>query len=323
MGTAIDREEFTREEYASFAERLAQNLETLRALLQRPDFGDGAHTIGAEVEMHLIDSNAQPALVNREVLAAAADPRCTLETDAFNFEVNADAVPLAGQPFSALAGSLHELFTRVRSAAATQNARVLLAGTLPTLTLAHLQAGVLSDAPRYRAMSRALRDKRGEPFAIHIEGRDTLRAECDDLALEGANASLQVHLRVRPNAFADAYNAAQLAAAPLLAISGNSPYFDGKCLWEESRIALFKQSVDTRTDETERMRTPARVSFGHGWIHDPLTPFLENVALFEPLLPVVSDEPMQAAGDAPPLAELRLHHGTVWNWNRAVFDPSG
>jgi hypothetical protein len=172
-------------------------------------------------------------------------------------------------------------------------------------------------------MSRALREKRGEPFAIHIHGRESLRAECDDLALEGANASLQVHLRVPPKEFADTYNAAQLAAAPLLAISGNSPYFDGKCLWEESRIALFKQSVDTRTDENERMRTPARVSFGHGWIHDPLTPFLENVALFEPLLPVVSEQHAQAAGDAPPLAELRLHHGTVWNWNRAVFDPSG
>jgi hypothetical protein len=29
-----------------------------------------------------------------------------------------------------------------------------------------------------------------------------------------------------------------------------------------------------------------------------------------------------AEGKVPSLAELRLHHGTVWRWNRAVYDPS-
>jgi hypothetical protein len=28
-------------------------------------------------------------------------------------------------------------------------------------------------------------------------------------------------------------------------------------------------------------------------------------------------------GGVPALAELRLHHGTVWHWNRAVYDPTG
>jgi hypothetical protein len=118
------------------------------------------------------------------------------------------------------------------------------------------------------------------------------------------------------------YNAAQLAVGPLLAVTGNSPFFDGKSLWEETRIALFKQSVDTRTDESERTCTPARVSFGHGWVHDALTPFAESVALHAPLLPVVAERHEQSADDAPPLHELRLHQGTVWSWNRAVFDPT-
>jgi hypothetical protein len=29
------------------------------------------------------------------------------------------------------------------------------------------------------------------------------------------------------------------------------------------------------------------------------------------------------AGGVPRLEELRLHHGTVWRWNRAVYDPAG
>ena len=124
--------------------------------------------------------------------------------------------------------------------------------------MAHLHGGVFSDSRRYRAMSRALRELRGEPFSVRIDGREPLLAECEDLTLEGSTASLQLHLRTVPRDFADPYNVAQLAAAPLLAITGNSPYFDHKCLWEETRIALFKHAVDTRVDG-ERTRAPARV----------------------------------------------------------------
>jgi gamma-glutamyl:cysteine ligase YbdK (ATP-grasp superfamily) len=320
MGIEVEREQFTDEDHAQFSQQLADDLKALRALLRDPAFGAGETSIGVEVEMHLVDATGQAACVNREVLQRAADPRCTLEIDAFNFEINSRPLPLAGKPFARLDGELSELLGKVRSAAADSGARVVLAGTLPTLTSALLRGPVLSDSARYRAMSRALRDKRGEPFVVHIEGRECLRTECDDLTLEGANASLQVHLRVAARDFVDVYNAAQLAAGPLLAVTGNSPYFDGKCLWEESRIALFKQATDTRVDEQERMRTPARVSFGHGFIGDPLFPFQQSVALFEPLLPIVSGR--ELVDGVPALDALRLHQGTVWSWNRPVYDPA-
>lgn len=326
MGISIDREEFQPEEYVRFAARLAQSLEVLRELLQRPGFGAGETTIGAEVEMHLIDAQAQPALVSQAVLRDADDARCTLETDAFNFELNANYVPLAGRPFLAIGDELHELLDRVRGAAGKSGARVALVGTLPTLTLAQLE-GAMTDAPRYRAMSRALREMRGEPFSIDIHGREGLIAECDDFSLEGANASLQAHLRVSAADFPASYNAAQLAAAPLVAATANSPFFGGRCLWEETRIALFKQSVDTRADATEKLLVPHRVPFGHGWIHDAFTPFAENASMYAPILPVLSERAPDLAalraGGVPSLEELRLHHGTVWNWNRAVFDPHG
>ena len=318
MGIEVEREEFTDEERAQFSQRLQENLKVLRELLASPGFGIGETTIGVEVEMHLVDAAAQPACVNKAVLERLSDPRCTLEIDAFNFEINSHPLRLRGRPFSRLDQELSELLDRVRTSAAQSDARVLLAGTLPTLTSAGLRDPVLSDSARYRAMSKTLREKRGEPFVVHIEGREVLRTECDHLSFEGANASLQVHLRVPPREFADVYNAAQLAVGPLLAVTGNSPYFDGKCLWEESRIALFKQATDTRIDEQERMRAPARVSLGHGFIHDPLFLFQENVALFEPLLPVVSARDL--IDGVPALDELRLHQGTVWNWNRAVYD---
>lgn len=324
MGTEVEREQFTAADYAEFSQRLRENLEALRGFLARPQIGKAPPSIGLEVEMHLLDRAAQPACVSEAVLRRTHDPRCTLEIDAFNFEINTRPVALAGRPFEQLDRELAELLEKVRGAAAESGARVLLAGTPPTLTIEQLRGPVLSNSARYRAMSRLLRERRGGPFVVNIAGRECLHAECDDLALEGANASLQVHLLTAPSDFANVYNAAAIAAGPLLAVTGNSPYFDGKCLWEETRIALFKQATDVRADEQIRMRMPARVSLGHGFIRDPLHVFEENIAMFEPLLPVVSERGSPADPDGPPaLDELRLHQGTVWNWNRAVYDPAG
>jgi hypothetical protein len=143
--------------------------------------------------------------------------------------------------------------------------------------------------------------------------------------LEGANTSLQLHLRVSPQDFARTYNAAQIATAPCLAAATNSPTFLAKSLWEETRVALFRQAVDDRAPGMAWR--PARVSFGHGWVREGAAElFRECAALHTPLLPIVSEEdPLSALrnGSVPALEELRLHNGTVWRWNRAVYDPQG
>ena len=144
------------------------------------------------------------------------------------------------------------------------------------------------------------------------------------MSVEGANTSFQVHLRVNPAEFTRAYNAAQLAIAPVLAAAGNSPTFLGHRLWEETRIALCKQSIDDRDTRGPRRRL-ARMAFGTGWLRDgPLELFAESVRLHEPLLPVLGAGNAQRGdrGQVPPLHELRLHQGTVWRWNRAIYDPA-
>jgi hypothetical protein len=69
------------------------------------------------------------------------------------------------------------------------------------------------------------------------------------------------------------------------------------------------------------------VTFGHGWVRQGAAElFAESVAVHAPLLAVLADEdPLDvvAAGGVPALGELRLHHGTVWRWNRAVYDAAG
>jgi len=327
MGHEIERDEFADGDYAAFDVRLRACLEALDELAARPGFGDGPMSLGAEVELDLVDDAERPFPNNRAVLVGLDDPRVTLELDRFNLEINTTPVGLAGAPWAALAAEFVRALAGVERAARGHGAHVVRIGILPTLSADDLAPPALTDSRRYRALSAGVRRLRRSPFPIRIEGLDRLELEWDDVTLEGATTSLQVHLRVPPSRFAAVYNAAQIATAPALAIAGNSPLFLGKRLWDETRIALFRQSVDDRPQAQPDDWRPARVSFGHGWLRGGAPElFAESVALHEPLLPLVGPEDPLAclrAGGVPSLAELCLHNGTVWRWNRAVYDPAG
>jgi hypothetical protein len=325
MGLPIDREAFEPEEYRRFSKRLEECLEALRCLLNRPGFGTGPATIGAELELSLVDHAGQPLPCNEDVRAATADPRVTVELDRFNLECNLTPNLLAGRPFSAFARELDDLLCTVVHAVGAQGGRPALIGILPTLQASHLRADLITDQPRYRALNAALRRLRHNPFHIRIDGQDPLDLTSDDVSPEGANTSWQIHLRVEPSAFARVYNAVQMATAPVLAVAGNSPTFLGHRLWRETRIALFKQAVDERMPE-QRDRRVARVAFGQDWVHEGVVELFEqSVRLHEPVLPILSDEPplqVVNAGLVPQLDELRLHQSTIWRWNRPIFDAS-
>ena len=122
MGTEITRDEFDERDYALFRERLEQNLSELGRLLERPGFGAGPVTIGAELELVLVDRIGQPLPLNQAVRAGAADPRIAVELNRYNMELNSSPVPLAGQPFTALAGELDVLLARTADAARAHRA---------------------------------------------------------------------------------------------------------------------------------------------------------------------------------------------------------
>jgi gamma-glutamyl:cysteine ligase YbdK (ATP-grasp superfamily) len=325
VGIDIDRDRFEEAEFVRFSERLERCLEALRRLLRRPGFGVGDTTVGAELELFLVDREGRPLPENQAVLEQAADQRVTLELDRFNLELNPSPASLAGRPFASLGREMRDALERVRLAARGHDGRVAMIGILPTLRAEDLRRSVITDSHRYRALNHGIQRLRQEPFRIEIAGPDgeILTVQHHDVVLEGANTSFQVHLRVSPERFARAYNAAQLATAPSLAVAGNSPFFLGRRLWEETRIALFEQAVDDR-DEAGRGRLAARVAFGNGWVRDgAIELFEEGVRLHDPLLPVLADEdPLDrlAAGGLPELEELRLHQSTVWLWNRAIYD---
>lgn len=324
VGIRVDREHFERVDYERFASRLEDELSVLASLLRRRGFGQGPASLGAELELCLLDANARPLPMNRAVLSQTLDPRVQLELDRFNLEYNAPHVPLAGRPFSALARAFEAGLAAIGEAAREHGGYVSTIGILPTLRAPDLESGAMSDVPRFRALAASLRRLRRAPFRLRIDGRDPLAITSEEITFEGANTSLQIHLRVSPERFARTYNAAQLTTPLVVAAAANSPLFLGHELWDETRVALFKQAVDDRAERNGRWHPPARVSFGHGWVRSgALELFRESVALFPPVLPILDGEDPIAcleAGGTPALAELRLHHGTVWRWNRAVYD---
>lgn len=66
-----------------------------------------------------------------------------------------------------------------------------------------------------------------------------------------------------------------------------------------------------------------RTWFGERWIDSAYELFAENLRYFPPLLPLCDDEdPLRVLDDGgvPGLQELVLHNGTVYRWNRPVYD---
>lgn len=327
MGLSIEQRSFTQADYRAFSRRLDESLRVLRTLLQRPDFGLGPSTLGAELELYLVDAQSRPALCNTDLIGALADPRFTLELNRYNLEYNARWYALDSAPFSALETELNQALQSLGDVAAQRNVRAAAVGILPTLTANDFGHHVMTDVDRYHALTHSLmRLRHGKPFTIAIDGPEPLSLEADHVTYEGANTSLQLHWRVSPQTFTDAYNAVQVATPLVLALAANSPLLLGHRLWAETRIALFKQSIDSRDPARSGWQLPSRVSFRQGWLRDGAYElFAEAVHLYAPLLPVRSDiSPTEelAAGRIPELSELRLHEGTVWHWNRPVFDPA-
>lgn len=324
MAIAITQDTFSDDDHARFAGRLVDQVEHLSRICDEPGFGDGPTTLGAELEVPIVGADQRPCPCNTDVLAALNDARATVEIARFNLEFNLTPVPAAGRPFTALGNEMRDLLAAGTEAAAVHGSRLLPVGILPSVMPEDVTRAAMTDMARYRALECQVGRLRGGPARVSINGEEPLAMEYEGVMLEGANTSCQLHLRVSASRFADTYNAAQLATPIAVALSGNSPVFLDHLLWDETRIAVFKQSVEARTVDDLVWRRPARVAFGHGWVRRGAPElFAEGLRLHQPLFPVCDDGPTDPPDSlAPRLAELRLHQGTIWRWNRAIYDPA-
>nr|VDG62692.1 carboxylate-amine ligase [Streptococcus thermophilus] len=323
MGDAVSRDSYTPKQRTQYRNYLLDELEVFDKHLQEAEFVDHG-TIGLELELNLVDENAAPAGCNDAVLAELSD-EYQAEVGRYNVEVNHPPLSMEGDGLTRLHNGLNERLHNVHEAAAKAGARMAMIGTLPTVTTEYLQSPEwMTKENRYAALTNSVMQARGELVDIDIAREERYRESFEDIATESTCTSMQLHLQVAPDRFADAWNASQAIAGVQVALGANSPLFLGHRVWHESRIPIFQQSMDTRTAELVNQGVRPRVWFGERWITSVFDLFEENVRYFSPLIPegrAEAGKPIMD-GNSPGLHYLNLQNGTIWRWNRPIYDPS-
>jgi hypothetical protein len=323
MGEEVGRHAFSREDRSRYREKVRRCLDVFAEMLRAARFDIDRPMSGLEIELNLVDGRAQPAMRNAEVLAAIADPAFQTELGQFNVEINVDPRRLDGTGVADFEDDVRASLNSAEQRARAIGAHLVMIGILPTLHRRDLHPEALSANPRYALLNEQIFAARGEDLRIRVDGEERLSTTAESIAPEAACTSTQFHLQVGPAQFPAYWNAAQCLAGVQVALGANSPYLFGRQLWAETRVPLFEQATDTRPDELIAQGVRPRVWFGERWITSVFDLFEENVRYFPALLPVCEPEdPAEALarGDIPQLAELRLHNGTIYRWNRPVYD---
>lgn len=320
MGQNIDQLTFTKKDYVNFQRKVFEQLEELKFILTTPKFGTDPLKIGAELEMYLVDHRGEPTLKNILLIDQLNDEQYQPELNQYNLELNLSAVEQRGSPFTAIQNEIKLKTQHLESLASNHETSIIPIGILPTLRKQHLDSSCMTKLPRYSCLSKHLYLQRGENFQVNINGEEPLIVDFSDICAEGANTSFQVHMMIPPQKLVNTFNAAQLTLPLVTAISGNSAVFMGHSLWDETRIALFKQSVDIRQRNEFAWQQPTRVNFGFGWVRNNIYElFEEAVSLYPPLIPYIN----RSLISNNELSELCFHLGTIWPWNRPVYSNSG
>ena len=318
MGQEVSTDHYKKHDFRQFEHRLREETELLLSQLAEGALDTEERVVGFELESWLVDKKLRPLPENAEFISRTTEVPVSPELADYNVELNSEPQCLRAGAFRKLHDELDRTWSICRRHAAELGGGICMIGVLPTareqdLTLAHM-----SRMTRYRALNQeVLRLREGAPLCLDIVGKEHLRTSYhQDVMLESATTSLQVHLQVPAREAARYFNVSQILAAPLVAAAANSPFLFEKDLWDETRIPLFEQAVDVGGGESAHKR----VTFGSGYARNCLGEyFTENLERYPVLLPIFLEEPLEM------FPHLRLHNGTIWRWNRPLigFDAVG
>jgi gamma-glutamyl:cysteine ligase YbdK (ATP-grasp superfamily) len=322
MGREIQPIKISGEDRRTYRAKLTRSLDVFARMLRENLFDSDPCLVGQEIELNLVDEDGAPSMRGADVLAEIADPAWATEVGQFNLEINVPPRELTGDAVVGLEEEIRQSLNHGDDRARGLGSRLVMIGILPTLRKADVSAETMSANERFRVLNEQIFAARGEDMQIEIDGAEQLLTHSDSITPEAACTSVQLHVQVSPDEFPDYWNAAQAMAGAQVALGANSPFLFGRQLWHETRITLFEQATDTRPDELKRQGVRPRVWFGERWITSVFDLFEENIQYFPALLPITEAEDPVAVlelGDCPELAEMSLHNGTIYRWNRPVY----
>ena len=324
MGEDVTSTTFTRADRTRYRQKVRHSLDVFARMLARPAFDTSRQTIGCEIELNLVDADGDPAMRNEEVLARSPT-RTSRPSSASSTSRSTCRRGCRGNGLADFEHQLRPASTAPTAGRAGIGAHLMMIGILPTL---QPDAPVARQPLRQPALPAAQRAdlrgaRRGHP-ASPSTGRSGCRPWPTRSRPRRPAPACSSTCRSAPEYFADYWNAAQAIAGVQVALGRELavPVRPASC-GRETRIALFEQATDTRPDELKEQGVRPRVWFGERWITSIFDLFEENVRYFPALLPICDDED-PAAVLAPAgcrgWRELRLHNGTVYRWNRPVYD---
>lgn len=326
MGDHLAKSATEREVRTHFIQHLLNDVKALEIMLKKGMIESGIKRIGAEQEFCLISKNWRPEKNAEELLTAINDPHFTTELARFNMELNLDPVELKGDCFSTIESQLKKLLSLAKLEADRRDTLILLTGILPTISKAELAFEYMTPQPRYWALNEMVKGIRGTDFHLHIKGVDELSITHDSVLMEACNTSFQLHLQVDPDNFVETYNWAQAISGPVLGVCANSPLLLGRELWNETRIALFQQSIDTRISSYALKDQLSRVSFGEAWESGTAADVFKNDIFQHKVILArqLETDSLQTLedGGVPKLQALNIHNGTIYRWNRPCYGIS-
>ena len=320
MGQEISFSEFDQSDFDNFYQKLKKETALLNKIIKQNGCSTRSPVAGFEIEAWIVDPQMQPSPINDHFLSTLKNSLIFEELAKFNIELNSTPTPLADNVFSRMHQQLQSTWDHASQHAASMQKHLIMIGTLPTLKQVDLNLTNMSDLNRYRALNEQILRSRGKPINLDIIGKEHLKMAHHDVMLESAATSLQIHIQLPLNIAHHFYNASIIASAPMAALCANAPFLFSKDLWDESRIPLFEQAIETGGYNGAAHGPIKRVSFGTDYARESIFEcFTENLEHFPTLLPVN----LGVASEA--FEHLKLHNGTIWRWNRPLvgFDDDG
>lgn len=296
-------------------------------MVENRAFESGVVRIGVEQEFCLLDYALRPLMKNIQIIEQLKDEHFTTELARFNMEINLDPRFFNNKCFSQVENDLVRLLSRANRVAHKNGGKIFLTGILPTIRESDISVESITPMQRYYALNEVMTKVRGKDFEFNINGTDELIIKSDSVLFESCNTSFQVHFQIEPKDFNRLYNWAQYISGPVLASAVNSPFFLGKRLWKETRIAVFQQAIDIRKSGTSARDERPRVLFGADWERGNIVDhYRENLSRYKVLVSREQEsnsiEELNA-GRIPKLGALALHNGTIYKWNRPCYGITG
>ena len=277
---------------------------------------------GLEIELSLVNGDLGPKLDNKTILEQIADPDYQTELARFNIELNVRPRPLPGDAALELEQDLRASLNHASERAAELNTGIVAIGILPTVMPEHFEGDWISE--NYEALNTAVLDARGEDVWPGVEGSDrgAHRALLDSFARSRRARRCSCTCRWSPSALrttgtppsprrSPARRGRELALLPRPAALGGDPHpvvhpVDGHPLRRAGEPGVRPRS-GSASGGSRRSSTCSRRTCATS------RPCCRRSRRRNP-------EDVFERGEVPELKELRLHNGTVYRWNRPIYD---